>query len=258
MSSSSPAQIWSAGDFRPIGAWTTLIGELLCEAVDLSAGDRVLDIATGTGNSALAAARRMCTVTAVDCTPKLLAHARKRARVEGLEVNFRRACAERLPFHDGAFDTVLTTFGATFANDVTAAIGEAARVCRSDGRIGMTTWTNNGLIGRILDVLRRHDTHPPPRVDWGHEESVRESLSRYARSIRIARRAFCFRYMSPTGWLAFMKLHYGPMAAVFASPASSQAALDSELLEAICASNCSSDGKLTAPAEYLEIVAVRS
>src|SRR5262249_10323506 len=152
-----------------------------------------------------------------------------------------------------------TTFGATFANDATAAIREAARVCRSDGRIGMTTWTNNGLIGRILDVLRRHDTHPPLRVDCGHEESVREALSRYARSIRIARRVFCFRSTSPKGWLALMNLYSGPMVAVFrASPASSQAALDAELLEMICASNCASDGKLAAPAEYLEIIAMRS
>jgi ubiquinone/menaquinone biosynthesis C-methylase UbiE len=140
-------QIWATGDFSRVGAGQVIVGEMLCEAVELHAGESVLDVATGAGNTALAAARRGCRVTGIDFVPELLERGRERAAAERLTVTFQEGEADKIPFPDSSFDAVLSTFGAMFAPDPQVTADELLRVCRGGGRIGMANWTPDGMIG---------------------------------------------------------------------------------------------------------------
>jgi SAM-dependent methyltransferase len=168
---------WASGDYAAVGSRFPLIAELLCEAVDLRAGERVLDVACGNGNASLAAARRFCQVTGVDYVPALLERARERAKAEGLEATFQEADAEDLPFADASFDVVLSTCGAMFAPDQEQTASELLRVCRPGGRIGMINWTPDGYVGELFRTIGRHLPPPPglrPPVLWGSPERLRE------------------------------------------------------------------------------------
>jgi SAM-dependent methyltransferase len=141
---------WSSGDYAIVGTTLQIVGEELCEALDLRSGRKVLDVAAGNGNATLAAARRWCDVVSTDYVPSLLERGRIRAAAEGLSVEFREADAEALPFADASFDAVVSTFGVMFTPNQDKAAAELLRVCKSGGKIGMANWTPEGFIGPAL------------------------------------------------------------------------------------------------------------
>jgi SAM-dependent methyltransferase len=195
---------WSSGDDAVIGTTLQIVGETLCEAVDLRAGERVLDVAAGNGNASLAAARRRADVVSTDCVPALLERGRERAAAERLDIAFREADAEAPPFEDGTFDVVLSTFGVMFTPDQDRAAAELLRVCRAGGgRIGLANWTPAGFIGRLFKAMGGHV--PPPAgarspALWGTTERLAELFGRDA-TVAATPREFVFRYRSPEHWL---------------------------------------------------------
>jgi SAM-dependent methyltransferase len=253
---------WASGDYGAIATPLVLIAELLCETADLHAGERVLDVAAGTGNAALAAARRFCDVTATDYVPELLERARERAAAERLTITVREADAEALPFPDGSFDAVLSTLGVMFAPNQERAAGELLRVCRPGGKIGLANWTPDGFVGEMFRVIGRH-VPPPAGVRspplWGTEPRLRELFGDAVSSLRVVRRHHAFRYRSPRHWLEAFRTFYGPMLKAFeALDASGQGRLAGDLLELAQRFNQSGDETLTAPSEYLDVVAIKS
>ncbi len=154
---------WTSGDYAMVGNLLVIMGERLCEAVDLRAGDKVLDVATGSGNTAISAARRFCEVTAIDYVPELIEQAKSRAQAERLEVSFEVGDAEHLSYADASFDVVLSTLGVMFAPDQEKAAGEMLRVCRPGGKIGLANWTPDGFIGDMFRTIGKH-LPPPPGI----------------------------------------------------------------------------------------------
>jgi ubiquinone/menaquinone biosynthesis C-methylase UbiE len=252
---------WSAGDYAVVGTTLQIVGETLCEALDLRAGASVLDVAAGNGNVALAAARRWCDVTATDYVPALLDQARERAAGERLPMTFREADAENLPFADASFDAVVSTFGVMFVADHDRAAAELIRVCRPGGKIGMANWTPDGFIGQLFKTIGRHVPPAPgarsPAL-WGTRPRLSEMFERDARSITAADRDFVFRYRSPAHWLEVFRTQYGPTLKAFAALApQAQDALERDLRELIDRFNRSGDSTLVIPSTYLEVVIVR-
>ena len=252
---------WASGDFAIIGTTLQIVGESLCEAVDLRAGSKVLDVAAGNGNCTLAAARRFCAVTSTDYVPALLEDGRRRAAAERLEVEFQEADAENLPFADGAFDAVLSSFGVMFAPNHPRAAAEMLRVVRSGGRIGLANWTPSGFIGRLLGVVGRH-VPPPAGVTspsrWGLTEHLAQLFAPSAAAIHTTPREFAFRYRSPQHFVDLFRAWYGPVHKAFAAlPADGQARLQQDILDLATEFNVSNDATLIAPAEYLEVVIVK-
>ncbi|MBX9702391.1 MAG: class I SAM-dependent methyltransferase [Acetobacteraceae bacterium] len=253
---------WSAGDFAVIGTTLQLAGEQLCEAVDLRAGERVLDVAAGNGNATLAAARRFAEVTSTDYVPALLERGRARATAEGLPVAFQVADAEDLPFENGQFDVVLSTYGVMFTADHLRVAREMLRVCRPGGRIGMANWTPEGLIGQLFKVIGRHLPPPPgapsPAV-WGTRPGLEALFCDGADGIASTERCFVFRYRSPAHWLEVFRTWYGPVLKAFAAlDTNGQAALEGDILDLLGRFNRATDGTLVAPAAYLEVVVTRA
>lgn len=252
---------WSSGDYAVIGSTLQIVGEHLCEALDLSAGQRVLDVAAGNGNASIAAARRWCDVTASDYVPALLARARARAEANGLAMAFREADAEQLPFDDASFDCVVSTFGVMFTPDQEGAAAEMARVCRPQGRIGLANWTPQGFIGEIFKAIGRY--LPPPAgarspLLWGTREGLDDLFGGRAASIRAAPRDFIFRYRSAAHFIDLFATCYGPMLKAFAAlDEEKRKALRADLESLIGSFNRASDGTMTVPGEYLEVVIVR-
>ena len=252
---------WASGDYGLIGTRLQIVGESLCETADLRAGWSVLDVAAGNGNSALAAARRWCDVTASDYTPALLQDARRRAAAERLPIRFQEADAEALPFGDGAFDAVLSSFGVMFTPDHARAAGELLRVCRSGGRIGLANWTPRGFIGRLFAVVGRHLPPPPaltPPSRWGQHEYLEQLFGARASDIRTVARDFVFRYRSPEHWIDVFRTWYGPVHKAFAAlPAETQRTLERDLTDLIGEFNRSGDATMVVPSEYVEVVIVK-
>ena len=252
---------WSSGDYSVVGTTLQITGEALCEAVDLRSGERVLDVACGNGNAALAAARRFARVTGVDYVPALLARAGSRATADGVPLELREGDAEALPFPDGAFDVVLSTFGVMFAPDQDRAARELLRVCRHGGRIGLASWTPDGFIGQVFRVLAAH-VPPPPGLrgpsQWGTEERLAELFAGEVREVRTQRREFTFRYRSPEHWVEVFRTWYGPIHRAFLSLSpEGQGALSSDLLALIGRLNVAHDGTMVLPSPYLETVIAR-
>ncbi|MDH2325660.1 class I SAM-dependent methyltransferase [Cereibacter sp. SYSU M97828] len=250
---------WSSGNYAVIGTTLQIVGEQLCEAVDLHAGETVLDVAAGNGNATLAAARRWGRVTSTDYVPALLDLGRARANAEGLSVVFREADAEALPFENGAFDVVLSTFGVMFTPDQETAAREMSRVCRAGGRIGLANWTPDGFVGQLFKTIGKFIPPPagvkPPSL-WGTEARLTE-LFPHA-SIRTAEREFAFRYLSASHWLEVFRSWYGPMHKAFAAlDAGGQQALEADMIALAERFNKASDGTLVARGAYLEIVIER-
>jgi SAM-dependent methyltransferase len=249
---------WSAGDYAVVGTTLQIVGETLCEALDLHAGERVLDIAAGNGNATLAAARRWAVVTSTDYVPSLLERGRARASADGLTVRFEQADAESLPYADASFDVVLSTFGVMFTPDQEKASAEMTRVCRPGGRIGLANWTPTGFIGELFKLLGRY--RPPPAgvrspAQWGTEERLRELFGNRLDSITIEYRDFAFRYRSAAHWLEVFRASYGPLAKAFgALDSTKQASLAADLISLAERFNRASDGSLVAPSEYAEVV----
>jgi SAM-dependent methyltransferase len=249
---------WSSGDYAVVGTTLQIVGESLCEAVDVRPAERLLDVATGNGNAALAAARRYAEVTGVDYVPTLLARGRARAAAENLPIQFREADAEELPFADRSFDVVLSTFGVMFAPDQERAARELVRVTRSGGRIGLANWPPDSFIGALFRTVGKHV--PPPAglkspALWGTEERLRDLFGPKAASIKTERRVFTFRYLSARHFLEVFRTYYGPVHKAFAAlePAG-QEALEADLLDLLRVHNRSGDEKLVAPSDYLEVV----
>jgi ubiquinone/menaquinone biosynthesis C-methylase UbiE len=254
---------WASGDYAVIGTTLQIVGETLCEspALALRAGQTVLDVAAGNGNASLAAARRWCDVLATDYVPALLDRARERAVAERLPIQFREADAEALPFHDGAFDVVLSTFGVMFTPDQSRAAAEMARVCKRDGKVALANWTPEGFIGQVFKTIGKH-LPPPAGVKspalWGTRARLEELFEGHASSIDTTPRSFAFRYRSPEHFLDIFKTYYGPVLKAFAAlDATGQAALHGDLEALIERFNRSGDGSMLVPSEYLEVVVTR-
>lgn len=255
-------KMWSADDFSKVATPLVIVGELLCEAVDLSAGQRVLDVACGSGTAALAAARRNCDVTGVDYVPALLERGRERAAAEGLTLEFREGDAERLPFPDASFDVVLSTFGVMFAPNQEQAASELLRVCRPGGTIGLANWTPEGRGGEMFRLTAKRVPPPPgvnPPVRWGTETGLRELLGAGISDLRVERRAFVSRYASSDDWLTFFRTSFGPTITAFASlDEAGQHAFAAEMKAMMDQHNQATDGTLKVSNEYLEVVATRA
>ncbi len=249
---------WASGDFAVIGTTLQIVGESLAEAVDVRAGERVLDVAAGNGNATLAAARRFAEVTSTDYVQALLDKGRERARAEGLSVEFRAADAEELPFPDASFDVVLSTFGAMFTPDHGRTAREMLRVLRDGGRIGMANWTPEGFIGRLFKVIGAH--LPPPAglkspALWGTEPHIVELFGAQATQIRCERRMFSFRYRSAAHWVQVFRDFYGPTHKAFAAlEGIASQALERDITTLLEQMNIAGAASLVVPSEYLEVV----
>jgi SAM-dependent methyltransferase len=249
---------WSAGDYAVVGTTLQIVGESLCEAIDLRSGGRVLDVAAGNGNATLAAARRWCDVTSTDYVPALLESGRRRALAEGHIITFQEADAEQLPYADATFDAVLSTYGVMFAPDQEQAARELARVCKPGGRIGLANWTPESFIGRLFKLIGQY---VPPAAGvqspalWGTRSRLDQLFAGSAAAIRAEPREFVFRYRSPMHWVEVFRNYYGPLNKTFGGLDSDrQAALTRELLDLIEDGNRSRDRSLVLPSEYLEVV----
>jgi len=248
---------WSSGDYALIGTTLQIVGEQLCEALDVRSGQKVLDVAAGNGNASLAAARRWCDVVATDYVPALLERARERAAAERLDIEFREADAEALSFADGSFDVVVSTFGVMFTPDQDRAAAEMARVCKRGGKIGLANWTPEGFIGQLFKTIGKHVPPQPGAKSpalWGTRARIDELFGPHA-TVETAQRNFVFRYRSPEHWLEVFKTYYGPVLKTFAALApDAQAALQRDLMALIDRFNRSGDGTMVVPSEYLEVV----
>ncbi len=252
---------WSTGNYAVVGTTLQIVGENLCEALDLRAGSRVLDVAAGNGNATLAAARRWCEVTSTDYVGSLLESGRARAQAEGHKVRFQEADAENLPFPDASFDAVMSTFGVMFTPDQEKAASELTRVCKPGGRIGLANWTPDSFIGQLFKTIGQY-IPPAPGVKspslWGGKARIEELFGRTAKAIHTADRQFTFRYHSPAHWIEVFRSYYGPINKTFAALDSDrQVAFTRDLLVLMEQRNVSGDRTLVLPSEYLEIVIER-
>jgi len=252
--------MWASGDFAVIGTTLQIVGELLCEAVDLQAGERVLDVAAGNGNATLAAARRFAAVTSTDYVPALLESGRRRAEAEGFDVAFKVADAEDLPYPDASFNVVLSTFGVMFAPDHHQAAMEMMRVCRKGGRIGLTSWTPAGFLGQLFRVVAAY-VPPIPGIRspllWGTDAHIQHLFQGAARIVHTSRH-FAFRYRSPEHWVEVFRTYYGPVHKAFAVlDAEKRAALETDLVALLRQSDRGGASGLVVPGEYLETVITR-
>jgi ubiquinone/menaquinone biosynthesis C-methylase UbiE len=252
---------WSSGDYAVVGTTLQIVGEELCEALDLRSGQKVLDVAAGNGNASLAAARRWCDVIATDYVPALLERARERAQAERLDIEFRKADAEALPFPDAEFDAVVSTFGVMFTPDQDRAAAELVRVCKHGGKIGLANWTPEGFIGQLFKTIGKHIAPPVGTKSpglWGTRPRITEMFGPQAASITAEQRNFVFRYRSPEHWLEIFKTYYGPLLKTFAAlDLAGQLALEHDVIELIAKFNRAVDGSVVIPSEYLEVVITR-
>ena len=252
---------WSSGDYHMIGTQIQIVSELLIEALDVRSTESVLDVATGSGNAALAAARRGCEVIGVDYVPALLDRARRRAEAEELTIEFVEGDAEALPFEDGAFDVTSSVFGSMFAPDQEKTASELARVTKSGGRIGVVAHTPDGFIGNLFKVIAKHV--PPPvglrsPIQWGTEARLRELFIGQISDLKVEKRFYTFRDRSPQHFVEYWRTFYGPTLKAFdAVGDAGRAALEADMLDLIGRFDRAEDGSMVVPSEYLEAVIVK-
>lgn len=252
---------WSSGNYAVVGTTLQIVGEQLCETLDLRSGAKVLDVAAGNGMVTLAAARRWCDVTSTDYVPALLEQGRARASAEGLPVDFMEADAEQLPFKDASFDVIVSTFGVMFTPNQPQAASEMLRVCRSGGKIGLANWTPEGFIGQVFKTLGKY--LPPPSgakspALWGTRARLDELFGEQAKTITAEPRMFNFRYRSPDHFLDVFKTFYGPVLKAFAAlDAPMRENLRNDLHALIVRMNKSGGATMVLPSEYLEVVITR-
>ena len=257
-------KVWSSGDYGSVAALIHPMAEILVGAADLAPGARVLDVATGTGNAAIAAARCGCAVTGVDYVPALLDRGRARAAAEGLSVDFVEGDAEMLDFPADSFDAVLSVVGVMFAPDQRRAAAELARVCRPGGTIGLASWTPDGFIGELFKIVGQHlpppaGVRPPPL--WGDEQHLQELLGDTVTWSRVTRRDFVFRFPTPEAWVHYFREHYGPTLKAFEALAASDPAAEKQLhadLIDLAARYTTSDTYCRIPSAYLEAIGTRN
>jgi ubiquinone/menaquinone biosynthesis C-methylase UbiE len=251
---------WSSGDYAIVGTTLQIVGEMLCEAVDLRSNQRVLDVAAGNGNSTLAAARRFAEVTSTDYVAALLERGRERADADRLAVTFREADVEALPFDDASFDVVLSSFGVMFAPNHDQAAREMIRVCRPGGKIGLANWTPESFIGRIFKTIGKYIPPAPGMKSpalWGTRPYL-DILFASSAGIRTTTRSFAFRYRSPKHFVDVFRSYYGPVLKTFAAlDPDARKALEADLFALMDEFNVARDGTLVVPSEYLEVVITR-
>jgi len=251
---------WSSGDYAIIGTTLQIVGENLCEAVDLRSNARVLDVAAGNGNASLAAARRFADVVSTDYVGALLDRGRARAHAERLPMTFQEADAENLPFADASFDVVLSTFGVMFTPNQERAAKELIRVCKPGGKIGLANWTPDSFIGQVFKLFGKYIPPAPGTKSpalWGSRVHL-EILFRHVGSVQAASRYFMLRYRSPDHWLEVFRTYYGPVLKTFAAlDTENQASLDTDLRALIDRFNVARDGTVVVPSEYLEVVVTK-
>jgi len=252
---------WRSGDYALIGNTLQIVGETLYEAVDLRSTNRVLDVAAGNGNATLAAARRFADVVSTDYVDALLERGRERAEAEGLQVTFKEADAEALPFDDASFDVVLSTFGVMFTPNQQRAADEMKRVCRRGGKIGMANWTPEGFIGQLFKIIGSY-VPPAPGMRspmlWGNRAHLQDLFGSKA-TVAATSRNFVFRYKSPAHWVEIFRDYYGPIVKAFAAiDPNARRALENDLYALLDRFNIANDGTLVAPGEYLEVVVTRN
>lgn len=251
--------MWESGDYGVIAAMINVIAERLVDSVNPPAGSSVLDVAGGTGNAAIAAARSNCRVTCTDYAPGLLERGRERARAERFEIAFEEADAEALPYDDGAYDVVLSVMGAMFAPDQSQAAAELVRVCRPGGLIGLAAWTPDGFLGDWFRATAAHAAPPAGLASplrWGTEDGIAELLGDDVSSIYTRKRAFTFRFPDAQSLVGTFRDVYGPTVKAFASVGDADA-LERDLVAAVERAAHRRGDAIAVPAEYLEIVAVR-
>jgi SAM-dependent methyltransferase len=249
---------WASGDYAVVGTTLQIVGELLAEAADVRAGERVLDVAAGNGNATLAAARRFAHVTSTDYVPTLLDKGRERARAEGLSVQFEVADAEDLPYDDASFDVVLSTFGAMFTPNHKRTAQEMLRVLRSGGRIGIANWTPAGFIGQLFKVIGTHVPPPaglqPPPL-WGSEAHIAELFGTQVAQMHCEKRHFNFRYQSAAHFVHVFREYYGPTHKAFAAlDVAGRQALERDMTALVDRLNVAGGSSLVVASEYLEVV----
>jgi ubiquinone/menaquinone biosynthesis C-methylase UbiE len=248
---------WGSGDYAMIGTTLQIVGETLCEAIDLRSNQRVLDVAAGNGNATLAAARRFAEVVSTDYVGSLLERGRERAKADRLQVTFQEADAEALPFADGSFDIVLSTFGVMFTPNQQQAANELKRVCRPGGKIGMANWTPESFIGQLFKTIGKY-VPPAPGVKspalWGSKAHL-DALFGSSATLAALPKNFVFRFKSPKHWVEVFRNYYGPVVKAFAAiDPKAQEALEADLLALLDKFDVARDGTLVVPSEYLEVI----
>ena len=251
---------WSSGDYAVIGTTLQIVGESLCEAVDLRSNQRVLDVAAGNGNATLAAARRFAYVISTDYVFSLLERGRERAKAERLPIAFQEGDAEALAFEDASFDVVLSTFGVMFTPNQELAASELMRVCRKGGKIGMANWTPESFIGQLFKTIGKF-VPPAPGVKspllWGTRAHL-EMLFGPKAIVAAESKNFVFRYKSPKHWIETFRTYYGPVVKAFENiDAEARKALEADLYALLDKFNIAKDGTLVIPSEYLEVVIIK-
>jgi SAM-dependent methyltransferase len=254
-------QTWASGDYAAVAARIQLIAEQLVDAADLAAGSTVLDVATGSGNAALAAARSGCVVTGVDYVPELLEHGRRRASAEGFDVDFVEGDAEALPFADASFDAVVSTLGVMFTADQERSAAELLRVSRPGATIALANWTPSSFVGDMFRTVARH-VSPPAGVrsplEWGTEPRLTELIGDGVSDLLVRPRTFVFRFRSPAEFVDFFRANYGPVDRAFAGLDDAGRVRLGDDLAALAATHGRPAGpSLAIPSEYLEVVATR-
>ena len=251
---------WASGDYHMIGTQIVIVSELLIEALDVHSTERVLDVATGSGNAAMAAARRGCSVVGLDYVPRLLDRAWRRTDAEGLHIDYVEGDAEALPFDASSFDVVSSVFGAMFAPDQERTASELVRVCRAGGRIGLVAHTPDGFIGQLFKTIGKHVAPPAgvrSPIQWGTAERVGELFGDAAAELRSEKRHYVFRDRSPQSFIDYWRRYYGPtMKAFEAVGEERREALETDLLSLVAHFNRAKDGTMAVPSEYLEAVIV--
>ncbi|MFZ0118522.1 MAG: class I SAM-dependent methyltransferase [Pseudonocardiaceae bacterium] len=253
--------MWSRGDFHRIGVSQVVVGELLVRDLHIHAGERVLDVAGGAGNTALAAARRWARVTCTDYVPELLERAEQRARAEGLPMQTHPADAQALPYPDGSFDVVTSTFGAMFAPDQQATASELMRVLRPGGRLGMANWTPESWVGAQFALAARY-IPPPPGVlspaGWGTVQRLEELFAGLVASLHTSGQTADFVHHSTNGLFELFRDWFGPAATVLTRLEPGQAsAYIKDWVALADEHNVATDGTCEIPSPYLQVVALR-
>ena len=254
---------WSEGDFAMVAGLIVIVAEELADALEIMPGERVLDVACGSGNGAIAAARRSWgNAVGSDFVPALLDRGRERAAVERLEVEFVEADATALPFADGEFDVVMSIFGAMFAADQEKAAAELLRVCKPGGRIGMANWVPDSGVGQMFMTVAKHAPPPPgvkPPLLWGTEERLRELFGDGVSELRVERRPSRQTFRSADHWLDFFRTYFGPTKVAFERVGpEGAAALEADLRDYLKSVNTAGDRALVIEPEYLQVVATRA
>lgn len=254
---------WMAGDFGQIARYSAKSAEEFVDRLNLQDGVRVLDVACGTGNLAIPAARKGALVTGTDIAPNLLEQARQRAAAEGLQATFEEGDAEQLPFPDAQFDVVMSMFGAMFAPRPDRVAAELIRVCRHAGTIAMANWTPGGFVGKLFATSARHVPPPegiPAPVLWGDEQVVRQRLGDVVSEVRTVKRMAEFDFpFPPADVVAFFRQYFGPTQVAFSRlDASGQAAFATDLETLWREHNEGDNARTLIHAEYLEVIARRA